>query len=54
MSRHTFWMQSFASAVASGAMVGLRYLDLGGNPISDKTKGSMRTVMSERNIQVDF
>ena len=36
-----------ASACASGALAHLRELSLGGNTISEKTKGTMRAVMSK-------
>ena len=37
-----------------GAMAHLNDLYLNNNPVSDKTKGTMRTAMSKRSGQVHF
>ena len=39
---------------AMGAMAHLNDLYLNNNPVSDKTKGTMRTAMSKRSGQVHF
>jgi hypothetical protein len=47
-------MEAFSGALATGALAHLRQLYLGGNPISDKTKDTMRTAMSKSGGSVNF
>ena len=47
-------MIKFSEALATGAMAHLRELYLSGNSISDKTKDTMRTAMSNRSVSVHF
>ena len=45
---------ALADACASGSLAQLRNLYLGGNSISDKAKGTMRTAMSKSGGSVHF
>ena len=47
-------VEALAKAAAGGAMAHLNNLYLQNNPVSDETKGTMRTAMSKRSGQVHF
>ena len=47
-------VMALAKACATGAMAHLNNLYLQNNPVSNETKGTMRTAMSKRSGQVHF